>query len=188
MRKIKITAIILAVCVIVCGMSILFNDHKQNIEREKEANFHIEAIEKFWGNEELFEQIIEHFLAMPDNVISDPALSVTIYYDRDNDCISIADQNQGWFENLVIDDEFEQNLLSLGRKLTPMSMSIRYMFDAERAENKAIKFELDGGIKRKGILHIVTGSEDEINKKLPGIGTLTFLKESWYYYEELLGV
>lgn len=191
MKHKKIVLIALVICVISVGVYIMYDDHRENIAREREANFHEEAIEMFWDNENLFEQVKEHFLALPTDAISYPALSVTIYYDSGNDCIRIANQDQGWYENLVIEDEFEQHLLSLAIELRPMLMYISYYpsgYDVEGVEKKIIKFQLYNGISPKGVIYREISNEEEITEKLQGFAASTHLKGNWYYYEEVPGV
>jgi len=171
MKYMKIIAITLVGSVLVLGVFIMIYNLKEKSERERNSNFHKEAIEKFWGNEDLYEQVKAQFL-----VLSDDLTSHTFYFDSTSGKFIAA------YGNFTISDDLQKCLLDLFHGLEPMSVRIIY---GERIA-KSIKFELDGGIRRKGIVYTANSSEEEI-KNQTWISSYQYLKNNWYYYEEMAG-
>ena len=189
MKYKKIIVIVMAVCVVAVGVFVVYKNHQEKIELEKEANFHIAAIEKFWDNEELFEQVKEHFLALPDDMIGSTALGVTLYFDRKTGHIVFPDKDRYVPpQDITISKDFGLSVQNLSFNLEPMSIHIQYtshrMLDAKRVEDKTIKFEFKDRPGYKGIMYVMGTVEEEIKDRRG----YQFLKENWYYYEQPAGV
>jgi hypothetical protein len=118
MKHKKTIVITLIICIIVAGAFILY--HKKKIEREIEANFYKVAIESFWENEDLFEQVKEYFLALPKDVVL-----ATIYCDK-KDNIIVMD-GSSYYQELKISEGFKEALSKLFMKLKPMKRHIQYV-------------------------------------------------------------
>jgi len=189
MKYRKIIVITLVICVIAVGVFIVFKNHQGKIKRENEANFYIVAIEKFWENEDLFEQVKDYFLALPNDMIGPTALGVTLYYNRDIGQVVFPDKDRYIPpQDIIISEDFELSVRNLSLNLEPKSIQIQYtsyrMLEAKRVEDKTIKFEFRDRLGYKGIIYVMGTAEEEIKNRQG----YQFLKENWYYYEQPAGV
>ena len=184
MKYRKIAAIFTVVCIIVIGGIIMSQIYRQKLQENKEgelkwaaeANKQEEIIDKFWENEDLFEQVKEHFLAMPENITF-----ATIYRDRDDSIVAM--NGTGYYQELKIDEGFEQSLSDLAKELKPMSMNIQYyLYDKRDKGNREIIFRLWGGLMPKGVIYLPGSSERKLKNE--GLRTCQKLKDDWYYFEE----
>ena len=175
MKRNKVIVIIIAICIIVMGVFILFKKANQPIE----PNFYEKAIEQYWNNEDVFEEAKEYFLTMSDDIY--------IYRDNDNKNNILA--KDGSYDDVEINVDFERILMSLFEEFTLMNKiykvdAVLYGMDVE---DSFIKFELTGAIKPRGIVYIVSSSEEEVKNKLV-LTKCQYLKVNWYYYEQPAGV
>ena len=177
MKHKKMIVVVLALCVISAGVFMVYKNHQDKLAREREANFYISAIDAFWNNEELFEQVKDHFLALPDNITL-----LTVFCDRDNDQVVLP------YQAFKISVDFESSLLALATELQPMQMYVFYsVYDAMNIEKNVIEFHLNSGIMRKGIVYVMNNDAEGYKYK-NGLAKCQHLERNWYYYEELPGV
>ena len=180
MKHKKMIVVVLALCVISAGVFMVYKNHQDKLAREREANFYISAIDAFWDNEELFEQVKDHFLALPNSIYS-----FNFYYNNDRNCFIET------YNDYEIGSDLERSLLDLHAKLEPARMNIFFGPYNEQLIEKKIVFLLNMGISRKGIIYLVnenSSNEEELKNRFSGYAVLYHLEGNWYYYEELPGV
>ena len=179
MKHKNIILIALVICVIIVGVFIIFNKRTQPVN----PNLYKKAIEQYWNNEDLFEEAKEYLINMPNDIY--------IYRDiNDKNNILIDAIKDGLYRDIEIDEDFDRIFVRLFEEFD--SMDAIYKMDAilygmDNVEDTFVKFELTGVIQSKGIVYIVSSSEEEVKSKLV-LTKCQFLKENWYYYEEPGGV
>lgn len=162
MKYIKIIGLFSIIAFIAIVVTISYNKNKQHIDE----NFDKKAIPQFLANEEAFEQVKKHLITLPGDI--------RIAYDDYNFIVKDANYNY-----VNIDESLNNSLSQLFKKVG--SMHIYY-----NAEYKTVEFELVRMIAPKGIIYVVNGKE--AYEILKVFSKHQYIKDNWYYFEEMAGV
>jgi len=170
MKKRDVVPIAILIIAVVAIVIVNKVTNKPVIPGENPINpdFYIEAIEKYWENKELFDDVKEYFLTFSENV----------YIYRRDGALLIKNLS---YEDVEIDEDIEMKLISLFDKFSKMN------FASYLADEGIVDFELSSPIKEKGVIYIVADSEEEVIEKCNFV-KCQYLEENWFYYEDFPGV